>query len=587
MTRSESKKAMLDELGAVPVVADALDPDQVAEAVGRARPEVIVHQLTALAGVDLRHPERGVAMTNRVRIEGTDHLLSAGQAVGVRRFVAQSIGMGLYARTGGPVKSEEDPLDPAPPRKLREGAAGIRHLEQAVLDARWTEGIVLRYGAFYGPGTHLAPGGELFEMIRKRRFPLVGDGGGVWSFIHVADAAEATVAAVEHGARGVYNVVDDDPAPVAEWLPALAQTAGRQEAVPGAAVHRAAARRGGRRGDDDRRPRRVEREGQAGAGVAPGVPELAAGVRGGMTDRERLLDELRPVAFAIAYRMLGSVSEAEDVVQEALLRVDQALDAGEQIASPRAFVATVTTRLAINELRSARARRERYVGQWLPEPIITDGHDDPARHAETADSLSLAMLVLLESLSPEQRAVLLLHDVFDYGYPEIAAIVGKSEDNVRQLATRARRHVKQRRPRFHTTREQRDELARRFFAAAEQGDLAGLEALLAHDVELTGDGGGKVPALARTLRGRNRVARTLINGIRQATARLPGVSLRPVEVNGGPGALILDAQQRLIGVWALDIAGGQITSISAIVNPDKLTHLGPVADLRSLLRSAR
>jgi RNA polymerase sigma-70 factor (TIGR02957 family) len=306
-----------------------------------------------------------------------------------------------------------------------------------------------------------------------------------------------------------------------------------------------------------------------------------------MTDRERLLDDLRPVTFAIAYRMLGSVSEAEDVVQEALLRVDQALDAGEQIASPRAFVATVTTRMAINELRSARARRERYVGEWLPEPIITDGDDDPARHAETADSLSLAMLVLLESLSPEQRAVLLLHDVFDYGYPEIAAIVGKSEDNVRQLATRARGHVKQRRPRFRTTREQRDELARRFFAAAEHGDLAGLEALLAHDVELTGDGGGKVPALARTLRGRNRVARTLINGIRQATARLPGISLRPVEVNGGPGALILDPQQRLIGVWALDIAGGQITSISAIVNPDKLTHLGPVADLRSLLRSAR
>ena len=178
-----------------------------------------------------------------------------------------------------------------------------------------------------------------------------------------------------------------------------------------------------------------------------------------MTDRERLLDELRPVAFAIAYRMLGSVSEAEDVVQEALLRVHQALEAGEQIASPRAFVATVTTRLAINELRSARARRERYVGEWLPEPIITDGHDDPARHAEMADSLSLAMLVLLESLSPEQRAVLLLHDVFDYGYPEIAAIVGKSEDNVRQLATRARRHVEQRRPRFQTTREQRDELA--------------------------------------------------------------------------------------------------------------------------------
>ena len=297
-----------------------------------------------------------------------------------------------------------------------------------------------------------------------------------------------------------------------------------------------------------------------------------------------LLDELRPAAFAIAYRMLGSVSDAEDVVQEALLRVHQAMQAGEQIASPRAFVATVTTRLAINELRSARARRERYVGEWLPEPIITEGHDDPARHAEIADSLSLTILVVLESLSPEQRAVLLLHDAFGYGYPEIAAIVGKSEDNVRQLATRARRHVEQRRPRFQTTREQRDELARRFFAAAEQGDLAGLEALLAHDVELTADGGGKVPALARSLRGRDRVARALISWIAMV-ARIPGVSWRHVEVNGGPGALLLDGQRRLIVVCALDIAGGQIRSINSIVNPDKLAHLGPVGDFGSLLRS--
>jgi len=198
----------------------------------------------------------------------------------------------------------------------------------------------------------------------------------------------------------------------------------------------------------------------------------------------------------------------------------------------------------------------------------------------------MAMLVLLESLSPEQRAVLLLHDVFDYGYPEITAIVGKSEDNVRQLASRARRHVEQRRPRFQTTREQRDELGRRFFAAAEHGDLAGLEALLAHDVALTGDGGGKVPTLARSLRGRDRVARTLIKGLR-TVARVPGVSLRPVEVNGGPGAFLLDGEQRLIGVWALDIDGGQITGINSIVNPDKLAHLGPVADIKSLLQSAR
>ena len=319
--------------------------------------------------------------------------------------------------------------------------------------------------------------------------------------------------------------------------------------------------------------------------MAPGASELAAGVRD-VSPREELLEELRPVAFAIAYRMLGSVSEAEDVVQEALLRVHQVLEAGEQIASPRGFVATVTTRLAIDELRSARARREEYVGEWLPEPIITDDRDGPARHAEMADSLSLALLVLLESLSPEQRAVLLLHDVFGYDHAQIAQIIGKSQDNVRQLATRARRHIKQRRPRFQTTREQQEELARRFFAAVERGDLSGLEALLAHDVELTGDGGGKVPALARSLRGRTRVAHRLSDWARLG-ARLPGVSLRPVEVNGGPGALWLDAQQRLIAVVALEIAGGQITNISAIVNPDKLARLGPVGDLTALLRSAR
>jgi nucleoside-diphosphate-sugar epimerase len=222
MTHSESKEAMLYELGAVPVLADALDPDQVAEAVGRAKPDVIVHQLTAIGALDMRHFDRDFALTNRLRTEGTDHLLSAGQAVGVQRFVAQSY-FASYARTGAAVKSEEDPFDPAPAREMRGALAAIRHLEEAVLDAGWTEGVVLRYGAFYGPGTSMAPGGEQSELVRRRKFPLVGDGGGVWSFIHVADAAEATVAAVEHASRGVYNVVDDDPAPVAEWLPALAQ----------------------------------------------------------------------------------------------------------------------------------------------------------------------------------------------------------------------------------------------------------------------------------------------------------------------------------------------------------------------------
>ena len=229
MTRSESKQAMLEEMGAVPVVADALDPDQVAGAVGRASPDVIVHQLTAIGSLDPRHFDRDFALTNRLRTEGTDHLLSAGQATGAKRFVAQSYGGWPYVRAGGPVKTEEDPLDPTPAREMRETLAAIRHVEQAVLGARWTEGIVLRYGAFYGPGTSMAPGGEQFELVRRRRFPMLGDGGGVWSFVHIVDAAEATLAAVEHGRRGVYNVVDDDPAPVAEWLPALAKELGAKQ----------------------------------------------------------------------------------------------------------------------------------------------------------------------------------------------------------------------------------------------------------------------------------------------------------------------------------------------------------------------
>jgi RNA polymerase sigma-70 factor (TIGR02957 family) len=298
---------------------------------------------------------------------------------------------------------------------------------------------------------------------------------------------------------------------------------------------------------------------------------------------EELLDELRPAAFAIAYRMLGSVAEAEDVVQEALLRVHGALEEGERIESPRAYAATVTTRLAIDQLRSARARRESYVGEWLPEPILTaPGGGDPARQAEMADSLSLAFLVLLESLSPEQRAVLLLRDVFDYGYDEIAEIVGKSEDNARQLAARARRHVEERRPRFEASQERRDELARRFFAAAQEGDLGALEALLAHDVVLHGDGGGKVPALARSLHGRSRVARTLRAWARQG-ARMPGVAMRQVEVNGQPGVLVLDGEKRVISVMALEIAAGEIKGVSSIVNPEKLRHVGPVADMRALL----
>jgi len=226
MTRSESKSVLLSELGATPVVADALDPDQVANAVATAQPEVIVHELTAIESVDIRHFDRSFAQTNRLRTDATDHLLSAGRAVGVKRFVAQSYGAWPYVRAGGPVKTEEDPLDDNPPPGMRESFAAIKHLEGAVLGAEWTEGIVLRYGGFYGPGTSLAPGGEQAEIVRQRKFPVIGDGGGVWSFIHIADAAEATLAAIERGRRGIYNVTDDDPAPVSEWLPALAQTLG-------------------------------------------------------------------------------------------------------------------------------------------------------------------------------------------------------------------------------------------------------------------------------------------------------------------------------------------------------------------------
>ncbi|HEX2070448.1 MAG TPA: RNA polymerase sigma-70 factor [Thermoleophilaceae bacterium] len=295
-------------------------------------------------------------------------------------------------------------------------------------------------------------------------------------------------------------------------------------------------------------------------------------------------DELRPAAFAIAYRMLGSVSEAEDVVQEGFLRLHRARAGGERIASPRAYLSTVVSRLALDHLRSAGARREAYVGEWLPEPLVASADDDPARKAEMADSLSLAFLVLLESLSPEQRAAFLLREVFDEPYDRIAEIVGTSEQNARQLATRARRHVEERRPRFEASRQQRDELATRFFAAAEEGDLEGLEELLAHDVVLRGDGGGKAPAIARAVHGRVKVARLLGAWLR-AGARFGGVAFRREEVNGQPGALILDRENRLISVMVLDVAEGQIQGVSSIVNPDKLRHLGPVADLGALLRA--
>jgi len=287
-----------------------------------------------------------------------------------------------------------------------------------------------------------------------------------------------------------------------------------------------------------------------------------------------ILEELRPRAFAVAYRMLGSVSEAEDIVQEALLRLHLRLQQGERIESSRAYLSTVVTRLCIDQLRSARVRRETYVGEWLPEPLVEDGRSHPADHAEVADSLSLAFLVLLESLTPEQRAAFLLREVFDYPYSQIAAIVGTGEDNARQLVARARRHVDERRPRFEASQQRREQLARSFLDAVGSGDLQALEALLAHDVVLHGDGGGRVRTIPRPVHGRAKVARLLLAAMRAAEP-FGGLSLRPVQVNGQPGAMASDAAGKLFGVLVLDVADGHIRTVRSIVNPDKLRHLEP------------
>jgi len=293
-------------------------------------------------------------------------------------------------------------------------------------------------------------------------------------------------------------------------------------------------------------------------------------------DLDALYAELRPLLFSIAYRMTGSVGDAEDIVQDAFVRFQRA--ERDQVESPRAFLATVVTRLAIDHLRSARVRREAYVGEWLPEPLVSE--DDDA--AETAESLSLAFLVVLETLSPVERAVFLLRDVFGYEYGEIARIVGKTETNCRQIATRARRHVEARRPRFEASREQQEELADRFFAACVDGNTDSLVELLADDVVVHGDGGGKAPQLAEPVHGADRAARVLVGWFR--TAAELGAELQRVTVNGRPGAVIRSPAGEIGSVMALDVAGGQVQAVRSIVNPDKLRHLGPVADVRAALR---
>jgi len=290
-------------------------------------------------------------------------------------------------------------------------------------------------------------------------------------------------------------------------------------------------------------------------------------------------EQLRPLLFSIAYRILGSVSEAEDAVQESWLRY-QASPA--QPRSAKAFLSAVVTRISIDVLRSARVRREEYVGQWLPEPLLTDPYEDPARSAELADSVSMAALLLLERLSPLERAVFVLREVFGFGFPEVASAVGRSEAACRQLAVRARRHMDAGRPRFEADRRERDELAARFFGALREGDVEGLRELLAADVQLVGDSGGKAPQLARAIVGAANVARVFAS-IFPWLVRID-VTLEPHEVNGQPGAIFRDRDGKVLLTLALDVLDGQIQTIRSVINPDKLRHVGPVADAWAVAR---
>jgi RNA polymerase sigma-70 factor, ECF subfamily len=299
-----------------------------------------------------------------------------------------------------------------------------------------------------------------------------------------------------------------------------------------------------------------------------------------MTQPEEF-EQLRPLLFAIAYRILGSVTEAEDAVQETWLRYQVS---PAPPASAKAFLSAVVTRISIDVLRSARVRREEYVGPWFPEPLLTDPYEDPARSAELADSVSMAALLLLERLSPLERAVFVLREVFGFGFPEVASAVGRSEAACRQLAVRARRHMDEGRPRFEADRRERKELAERFFGALREGDVDGLQELLAADVQIIGDGGGKAPALARSIIGAEKVARVL-GQIFPWLARID-VTLEPREVNGQPGAIFRDRDGKVLNTLALDVLDGQIQTIRSVSNPDKLGHVGPVADAWAVFREA-
>jgi RNA polymerase sigma-70 factor, ECF subfamily len=297
--------------------------------------------------------------------------------------------------------------------------------------------------------------------------------------------------------------------------------------------------------------------------------------------RPEEFEQLRPLLFAIAYRILGSVTEAEDAVQETWLRYQASPHSP---ASAKAFLSAVVTRISIDVLRSARVRREEYVGPWFPEPLLTDPYEDPARSAELADSVSMAALLLLERLSPLERAVFVLREVFGFGFPEVASAVGRSEAACRQLAMRARRHMDEGRPRFEADRREREELAERFFIALREGDVDGLRALLAADVQIIADGGGKAPALGRSITGAEKAARALAS-IVPWLVRVK-VMLEPREVNGQPGAIFRDRDGKVLSTMALDVLDGQIQTIRSVSNPDKLGHVGPVADARAVLREA-
>ena len=295
--------------------------------------------------------------------------------------------------------------------------------------------------------------------------------------------------------------------------------------------------------------------------------------------RAEEFEELRPLLFGIAYRILGSVAEAEDAVQETWLRYQ---GSPTEPTSTKAFLSAVVTRLSIDVLRSARVRRETYVGPWFPEPLLTDPYEDPARSAELADSLSMAALLLLERLSPLERAVFVLREVFGFGFAEIASVVGRSEAACRQHAVRARRHMDDGRPRFEADRREREELAARFFDAVRDGDVDGLRELLAADVQMVGDGGGKAPAFAKGVIGADNVARVLASTI-PLLGKIDAI-VEPREVNGQPGAILRDRDDKVVGTLTLEVLGGRIQAIRAVVNPDKLTHLGPVADAWAVAR---